>query len=531
MANKPIAMNKIKQILRLHFEGIGSKSTSAITGVSRNAVKQYIARFKALELGFEQLQELDDGQIYALFFPNLVKVGPSDAERYSQLAALLPEISRRLKKRGATVLRMWGWYREQHPDGYGKTQFYQYLRQYRRRSGLTMVMEHKVGDKPFVDFAGEKLRIVDTHSGELREMEVFVAILGCSQLTYVEACRSQQKEDFIACCRNALEYLGGAPQAIVPDNLKSAVTKSSKYEPILNESFSSFAEHYSTAILPARAFKPKDKSLVEGAVKLIYQRIYARLGDPVCVCTKELNALIGPLLEDHNNAPLKGGQSRRELFEQEERASLNPLPAIPYQLKRIKEYTVMKNGHVGLQEDRHYYSVPYELTGKKVRLIYDADQVAIYYQFKRVALHTRSYKKNSYSTQKEHLASQHQFIAEWSSEYFLSEGRAISEEVAQFIDGLLSSKAHPEQGYKACLGVLNLGKRFGHPRLIKACKRAIEYQAYTYYILQDILKKGLDQLGTESDTVLTHSSTPLHQNLRGGQYYQQSLTLKTNHDE
>lgn len=526
MANKPIAMNKIKHILRLYRDGIGSKLSSTITGVSRNAIRQYINRFKQMELSFDELQKLEDDQIYRLFFPDAVQTSLPDLDRFKRLQALLPQINKALKKRGATIEAQWQWYIKGDPEGYQRTQFYNYLMQHRKRSGLSMVMEHKVGDKLFVDFAGEKLRVVDTNTGELREMEVFVAILGCSQLTYVRACESQKKEDFIDCCRHALEYFGGAPQAIVPDNLKSAVTKSSKYEPILNEMFSCFAEHYSTTILPARAFKPKDKSLVEGAVKLMYQRIYSKLGDPVCSGLKELNNQILPLLEDHNTAPLKGGDSRRKIFEEEEKPSLTALPEIAYEIKRIKECTVMKNGHVGLSEDRHFYSVPYGLTGKKVRLIYDSDDVEIFYQFKKVAAHKRSYKKNHYTTLKDHLASQHQFVAEWSPEFFLSKGKEISEDVHHFIDGLLSSKAHPEQGYKACLGVLNLGKRFGNARLIKACKRAIEYNAYNYFSVEDILKKGFDKLSEDEQNSLPKSSGPSHQNLRGRQYYQQPSNPK-----
>lgn len=527
MANRPISMNKIKHILRLHFEGTGSKSTSAITGVSRNVVRQYITRFKTLELTFDELQQLNDNEVYRLFFPEVPHATLPDIDRYKRLQLLLPEVNKALKRKGVTIEMQWQWYIEREPDGYARTQFYQYLQQYRKRSGYTMHLEHKAGEKLFVDFAGEKLRVVDTTTGELKEVEVFVAILGCSQLTYVEACETQKKEDFITCCRHTLEYLGGSPRAIVPDNLKSAVTKSSKYEPILNESFATFAEHYNTTILPARAFKPKDKSLVEGAVKLVYQRIYARLGEKIYTSIKALNEAIWTLLEEHNNSSLKQGDSRRKIFEDEEKPTLLELPEIPYEIKKIKECTVMKNGHVGVHEDRHYYSVPYTLTGKKVRVIYDSDKVEIYYQFKKVAEHTRNYKRNHYTTKSEHLASQHQFLSEWSSEFFLSKGKEIAEEVYQFLEGLLDSKAHPEQGYKACQGVLNLGKRFGTGRLINACKRAIEYNAFTYYIVEDILKKGMDKLNTEEEQIPLKSITPTHKNVRGKDYYQHSLNLNT----
>lgn len=525
MANRPIIMSKIRQIIRCYEQGYGSKKISSITAVSRNAVRQYLKRYAILKLTLEEVESKSDQELQDLFYGQQAPSPLPDTERFQRLHTRLPDIVKALRRKGMTLEKQWLEYLQDNPDGYGRTQFYNYLVEYRRRSGITMHIEHKAGDKMFVDFCGDKLQVVDEQTGEVKEVEVFVAILGCSQLTYVEAVSSQSKEDFIQCCRHALEYFGGVPRAIVPDNLKAAVTKSSKYEPVLNETFASFAEHYNTVILPARSYKPKDKALVENAVKLVYQRIYAVLDNHVPYTGLDrLNQAIIQALEQHNSAPLKQGDSRRTLFEQEERETLLALPELAYEIKKIRECKVMKNGHVCLHEDRHYYSVPYQYIGKGIRLIYNSSTVEVYHRFLLIATHPRNYRRNRYSTQNEHLASQHRFLSEWNPEYFIGRGKQVSEEVAVFIERLLESKAHPEQGYKACSGVLNLARRVGAQRITAACKRAIEFEAYHYYILEDILKKGLDQAAPEQDSSQQHRPTPSHDNVRGKAYYQQQIT-------
>ena len=525
MSNRPIIMSKLKQIIRCHSEGHGSKKISSITGVSRNVVRQYLKRFVILKITLEDVESKSEQELHELFHSQQNHQTLPDTERFQRLHTKLPDIVKALRRKGMTIEKQWLEYIGNDPGGYGRTQFYQYLIEYRRRSGITMHIEHKAGEKMFVDFCGDKLQIVDAQTGELKDVEVFVAILGCSQLTYVEATSSQTKEDFIQCCCNAFEYFGGVTKAIVPDNLKAAVTKSSKYEPILNETFATFAEHYNTIILPARSYKPKDKALVENAVKLVYQRIYAELDNSkLYIGLHLLNVAIKEALEKHNNAPLKQEESRRKLFDLEEKHTLLALPKLAYEMRKIRECKVMKNGHVALHEDRHYYSVPFQHIGKKVRLIYNTSTVDIYLQFRIIATHVRNYRRNRYSTQNEHLASQHRFLSEWNPEYFISKAKEISDEVALFITRLLESKAHPEQGYKACSGVLNLAKRVGTLRISGACKRAIEYEAYHYYMLEDILKKGLDKIDPAQEN--NHvKPTPTHDNVRGKSYYQQQ-TIK-----
>jgi transposase len=267
-------MVKIRQILRLHCQGHSKLNIAAQTGISRNTLKKYIREFTNIRLTFDEVNELSDKDLEDLF------VKPDDKplnERIQTLFDLFPAIDKELKKKGVTRQILWEEYKRSHPDGLGRSQFKHYFAQWKAQVNPTMHMEHKAGDKLYVDFAGDKLSIIDPQTGEIKPVEVFVAILGASQLTYVEAVMTQQKEDFIAACENTLHYCGGVPAAIVPDNLRSAVTKSSKYEPTLNEAFADFAEHYSTTILPARAYRPRDKALVENAVRIIYSRIYVKI--------------------------------------------------------------------------------------------------------------------------------------------------------------------------------------------------------------------------------------------------------------
>jgi transposase len=315
MANKTVLMSRIRQILRLYVSGTGKKQISSLTGVPRNTIKKYLHRFNAQRLTYAGIEALSDQQLDGLFNPPAAPL-PSD-HRYQHLQSLLPGIEKQLRRKGVTRMQLWKVYIRQHPDGYGRSRFNQYIQQYASRSQPVMHIEHKAGDKLFIDFAGEKLSIVDKQTGEIEEVEVFVAILGCSQLTYAEAVKSQRKEDLIAACEHALHYIGGAPAAIVPDNLKSAVIKSSKYEPTLNEAFADFAEHYGMAVLPARVYRPRDKALVEGAVKLIYRSVYSRVNKEIYSCRPSLNAAIKQALEGHNNTFFKGRDySRRRQFDE-----------------------------------------------------------------------------------------------------------------------------------------------------------------------------------------------------------------------
>ena len=510
-------MSRIKQILRMYAGGAGKKQISVTTGVARNTVKKYLKRFVSLKITYADVDAMSDHEIDRLFTPQ--QQPPPTDERYVHLQQLLPDIEKQLKRKGVTRIQLWHDYIQKYAGGYARSQFNNYIQEYIGRHHPVMHIEHKAGDKLYIDFAGEKLYIVEKQTGELQETEVFVAILGCSQLTYAEAVRSQRKEDLISACENALRYFGGTTAAIVPDNLKSAVIKSSKYEPKLNEAFADFADHYSMAVLPTRAYRPKDKALVEGAVKLIYRSIYTTVSKDVFTSLQTLNTAIMGALEQHNNANFKGRDySRRKQFEELEKPVLQQLPKYPYELRQQLVATVMKDGHVNLRLDKHYYSVPYRFIGEKVKLLFTGSRVEIFYRYECIAVHERSYAKYRYSTDTEHLASAHRYLSEWTPEKFIQKGAAIHEAVAMYISKVIEHKQHPEQAYKSCSGILNLVRKVGGERLTGACRRADSYGVYNFPIIVEILAKRLDMLDELNQP--QREVMPEHNNIRGSEYYQ-----------
>jgi hypothetical protein len=380
-----------------------------------------------------------------------------------------------------------------------------------------MHIEHKAGDKMFIDFTGEKLHIVDPQTGEVIPKEVFISVLGASQYTYIEAVDSQRKEDLIKASENTLWFYGGVPKAIVPDNLKSAVKKTDRYEPTLNEAFEDFASHYNTAILPARAYKPKDKALVEGAVKIIYRRIFDKVTQKVYDSLEELNNALWKELKIYNDTSLTNRPySRFQLFEEIEKSELQPLAARRYELKRKQSATVSSNGHVCLREDKNYYSVPYKYIGGQVRILYSNSQVDIYHRYILIATHSRNMKAYAYITDTAHLASTHRFIGEWNPERFIHWARQIDQAVEKYITTVLESKPHPEQAYKSCQGILLFERKVGRDRLVNACKRALDFGIYNYGIIKSILENGYDKI-QEADLF---GRIPDHENIRGEEYYQ-----------
>jgi len=514
MANKRKDMSKLRQMLRLYSQGESKLQISYLTGVSRNTLKKYLKLYEGLGISMPELELISDRELDQLFGENLI---PEPSERYKVAERYFPLMEKELKKRGMTQQILWEQYIAKHPDGYRHSQLNYHYALWLKRSKPVMHIEHIAGDKMYIDYAGEKLHLVDAYTGEITDVEVFISILGASQLTYVEASYSQRKEDFIASCIRALTFYGGVPKAIVPDNLKSAVTKTDRYEPTINQTFENFASHFNTSVLPARVYKPKDKALVEGAVKIAYRRIYAVLDKQIFHTLDELNAAIAPIVETHNNANLTGRPySRRALFADVEQQALQLLPVLPYELKRQQLSTISVNGHVCLKEDTHYYSVPYQFIGKKVKLLYSLTQVEIFYNYSSIALHERGRKRYGYSTNTNHLASTHKYLTEWNPERYTNWAYSIDELVQEFIIKVMDSKAHPEQSYKACQGILAAERKYGRERLINACKRALAYESYSYQAIKSILENEYDKLPIPEKP----SELPKHENIRGEDYYQ-----------
>ena len=518
MSYKIIEMFTIRQVIRLYASGRGTKYISQSTGVARNTVKKYLYRYVQLKITMEQLDTMSDAQMSKAFL--VKKPAPVPSKRITDLEALLPSFAGMLKKRGVTKQMVYAKYVLSCPDGFKSSAFLERLNAFMRVGKGSMRMEHKAGDKMFVDFTGKKLHLVDKLSGEVTDVEVFVAILGCSQLTFVMAVPSQQKEDFIMGCEKALHFFGGVPQAIVPDNLKSAVTKASKYEAQLNDNFAAFAEHYRTFGFPTRTYKPKDKALVEGAVKIIYTTIFSKIDQQVYHHIDDMNVDILQHLKPHNDKLLTGqNYSRMQQFNELERHTLQPLNPYPFELMSVQLSTVNKYGHVLLSVDKRYYSVPYKLIGKRLKIKYTTQKLSVYDDNEVVAVHDRfSGKGHKYITIQEHLASQHKYLSEWNPQKFMEMAAAIDEVVANYISKILSREMYPEQSYKSCSGVLNLAKRVGKQRLINACKRADSYSVYNYGIIDQILRSKADYIAFEDD--LSNPSMPTHENIRGQDYYE-----------
>ena len=354
-------MTKLRQILNMYSQSYSKLYIAGTVGVSRNTVKGYLKTFHLLSKDYEEINKLSDKELDDLFKRQHTVYHD---EQLKLLYAFYPDAQKKLSRRGTTIYDLWQQYEKQYPQGLGRTAFYFHYNLYRRRQSPSMHIEHKAGDKMFIDYAGETYPYLEQETAEVKQAQIFAAVLGGSRLTWFEAVESQSTDDLILCCIHALEYFSGAPLAIVPDNMKAAVIKAHRYSPNLNQNFESFARHYNMSVVPARAYKPKDKALVENAVKLSYQRILKNLGDDI-VPLEELNRRIKSLTEDFNNANFSGRDySRRSFFEEAEKQTLQPLPALAYELRKQVRLTVFKTGHVLLNPDKHYYSVPYQFIGK-----------------------------------------------------------------------------------------------------------------------------------------------------------------------
>jgi transposase len=505
----------LKQIIRLKAQGISNRQIAKLLNITRKTVNKYVKRIEQLGLNYQDLLLYDEIRLDGLFeTPNSLSV---EDNRKEVLLTWMQYIDTELKRVGVSRWNLWAEYKNKHSDGYSYSQFCTEYQKWQAQHGVVMHFEHKAGDKLYVDYTGKKLEIVNQLSGEVIEVEILVAILGASQYTYVEATTSQKKEDFIGAVENALYYFKGVPKAIVPDNLKSAVIKANKYEPRLNETFEDFALHYSTTILPTRARKPRDKSLVEGAVNIVYNRIFSAIRNTIFFSLIELNMAIWELLENYNTIHFKGrDHSRKDLFNQIEKNALMPLPVGRYEFKTYAIVTVLKSSHVWLLEDQHYYSVHYKYLGQKVKLIYTISHVEIYHKSERIAFHRRNIQPYKYTTVREHMPSVHNFVSDWNADKFLSWASAIGEQTRTFVERILQIKQHPEQGYKSCVGILSFAKKVGKERLNNACKRAIYYQSYNYMCIKNILENSLDK-----EQIVEHEyKLPLHDNVRGNEYYQ-----------
>lgn len=517
MAQNPINMNQIRRILQLIDSGLSNRSTAKQCAVSPKTIRNYKRRIAQSNVELKELLQMNDEQLSAIIYEP-IGMGKQRQKRYDELKQVLEQCKEELKKTGVTYQLLWQEYRIVYPDGYSYTQFCNYLRLELAHKQTVMHFLHRMGEKVMVDFAGKTISYTD-QEGEIVPCQVFVAVLPYSGYSYVEAVRSQHQQNFISAMENALEYFGGAPECIFSDNLRSYVKRSSRYEPEFTDLTEQFSIHYNTAVMAARVKKPRDKASVEKTVHLTYQRIYAPLRNQIFRSLQELNCAFKQQLTQHHDRLFRDkSKSRKQLFEEEQK-HLRPLPQSRIEIKQRVEAKVQKNYHVLLGEDRHFYSVPYNHTGKRVQLVYTSTGVEVYHQHQRIAIHPRHQNRNGYTTLADHMPSHHKhytIMKGWDGEYFKGQAKKISSQVLSVIEQILCSRQFCEQSYNACIGILRLADKYGNDRLTGACGIALQANSVNYRFINNILQNNMD---LRSQQTLFSLPTE-HQNLRGSGHYE-----------
>lgn len=504
-------MRMVKEMLRLKYElGLSHRQVASSVGRSAGTVGKLLGRLEASGLTWEAARDLPEAALEVRLY-GAVSAAPSRP---------LPDFSKvhaEYRRVGVTLELLHQEYLESHPGGYGYTQFCEFYRRWLGQRGLTMRQEHKAGQKLLVDYSGKRPHYVDRSSGERIDVELFVAVLGASSYTFAEATRSQQVPDWIASHVRAFAFFGGVAAALVPDQLRSGVSRPCRYDPVINRSYAELAVHYGTAVVPARPGKPRDKAKVEVAVQVVQRWILARLRNQTFFSLDELNARIAELLVDLNDRVMrKYGFSRRALFEAVERTALRPLPSTLFEFAEFKLAKVNIDYHIELE--RHAYSVPYRLVGEEVEVRYTTTTVEVLHKGARVASHARSFRAGHHTTNPSHMPEAHRKHMDWSPGRILAWAAKIGPATAALASAILEERRHPEQGYRSCLGILRLGKRYDPQRLERACARALAAGARSYGSVASILEKGLDQVAPPEPST-TPPSLPDHENVRGSSYY------------
>jgi transposase len=505
------SMRTVREILRLHFEhNLSQRAIARACVVSPTTVGDYLERISKSGRNWQDISALDDSSLKTLLNPDAnTPVARKPLPDFDHLRL-------EMKKKGVTLQLLWEEYRAVHPDGYSRSQFCELYHRHGCTLDPVMRFDRKAGDKLFVDFSGDRPSYVDRHGGEVIEPELFVAVMGASSRIFAVAVASQQIPDWTRAHIAAFEYFGGVPACVVPDQLKSGVKTSCKYDPDINPVYAELCAHYGVTVIPARPGEPRDKAKVENGVLNAQRRILATLRNRTFFSLTELNDAIAVQLEYLNSRPMQGiGKSRNQLFEEIDKPALKALPSERFQLREWKKAKVHIDYHVAVQGA--WYSVPYTLIGKEVMVCITTSMVAILHEGKRVASHARTHKKNVYVTLDAHRPPAHRKHLQWTPERMRRWGESIGAHTGAMIDAIVCSAAHPDQAYRRCLGLLRLVGRYGNDRLEMACERALKLQAIGYQCVKNILDKGLEAADIPEPEV---ASPPLlHDNVRGSDYY------------
>ena len=512
MPAQRLSMRKIKEVLRLCWaNGLSKRKTARHCGISRPAVDEYLRRAEEAGLSWPLPCDLDDATLERLLFP-VVPVLPPQVRGLPDWS----RINRELRRKDVTLFLLWQEYRVEHPQGYQYSWFCEHYRAWQGKLDVVMRQDHRAGEKLFVDYAGQTVPVVDQFTGEIREAQIFVAVLGASNYTYAEATWTQALPDWIGSHQRTFAFLGGVPELVVPDNLRSGVAKAHRYEPDTNPTYQDMASHYGVAVMPARVRRPRDKAKVEAGVQVVERWILAALRHRTFFSLSELNTAIRELLEKLNSRPFKKlPGTRREHFEQLDKPALQPLPIEPYVYAEWKQARVHIDYHVEL--DGHYYSVPHVLIKKQLVVRFTKNTIECFHRGNRVASHRRSYQKGRHTTVSAHMPEAHRQAGDWSPQRLASWAAKTGPATEKLILTVLSSRKHPQQAYRSCLGILRLGKAYGDDRLEAACRRALTLGTHSYKSVESILRHRLDQQTLTEQTELALPED--HDNIRGPSYY------------
>lgn len=512
MPKERVTMRKVREILRLVWSCGQSRAAAAKScGVSKTAVTDTIRRASMAKLSWPLPGDLDDVVLESLLYPPR-NCSPVFSRPQPDWHLLHNELT---THKNLTLMLLWQEYKESDPDGYQYSQFCELFRQWKKKLDLSMRQEHRAGEKMFVDYCGQTLPIVDAATGEIKDAQVFVAVMGASNYTFAEATSSQALPDWIGSHVRAFSFMGAVAKCLVPDNLLSGVTKACRYEPDLNTTYAAMAEHYQTAVIPARVRRPKDKSKVEVGVQIVQRFILAALRHRTFFSLAEANAAIRERLEILNNRSFrKLPGTRKSRFHEVDLPAMLPLPETPYEYAEWTKARVHIDYHV--EVDEHFYSVPHRLVREQVDVRCTATIVECFFNKKRVASHPKSSLKGKHTTCPEHMPKAHLEFAEWTPERFISWADKTGPAAARAIEQVLSRRAFPEHGFRSCLGILSLGKRFGQDRLEAACERALMIKGVSYRSIKSILENNLDKKPLQR----SHEPHPItHENIRGTGYY------------
>lgn len=513
MATERLSMRKTKEILRQKWVlGRSHREVRNSLGVSVGVVSATVSRAEKAGLDWQLVESQSEEELEHRLYG--IK-GPVACDRP------VPDylyIHSELKRAGVTLELLHVEYLGEHPNGYRYSRFCDLYRRWLGKQRLSMRQVHRAGEKTFIDYSGKKPQLVDRRTGEVTEVELYVAVLGASNYTYAVATYTQQSADFVGGTVRAFEYFRGVTEVIVPDQLKSAVTRPCKYEPGIQRTYQEMAEHYDTVVIPARSRKPKDKAKAEVGVQVAQRWILARLRNETFYTLAELNERIAELLEELNDRHMRGyGASRRELYESLDRPALKPLPVERFVHAQWKHARVNIDYHV--EFDGHYYSVPWQLLRAEVEVRATATIVEVFNAGRRVASHVRGWRRGSHTTIAEHMPKSHRRHMEWTPSRLIHWAEKVGPSAARFVTRLLEERPHPEQGYRRCLGILKLERTYGRDRLEAACRRALVSGARSYRHVNAILKNGLDRMPLPGEEAPAAGEPLDHENIRGGNYY------------